>query len=160
MTWTFKEYILHLACGLGLFLVPAVHERVCADEALKSSAADACEATEAPTDYSSRTRKSKKPLALTALVPDVVAPRWPGHVPLAAERREQPLPVAAWQPLEPNAHGAATNPSVQTAWVHVFHPLAPAFAAVAEPVCSRQCGEIPSGALFVHEILRTGPPRA
>jgi len=87
------QFTVRLICGLGLLLVPAVQEKVCARPTpieLKKP--------ETPGPSDSSQSKSRRPLTLTAMLPDVVAPRWPNHSRLLAASRVRPLPVAAWGP--------------------------------------------------------------
>jgi hypothetical protein len=165
MAFGLRQYAFHLAYGVGLLLLPIMHARACAESTQPSasavqtaSATSPDDATQQPTDKETRNRKPKKPLSLAEMVPDVVAPRWPVHVPLAAERREQPLPVAAWRPFSPNGDEGGADQGARPAYLAFIQPRSPtvttSFAAwVAD---ERVAGSARRSLL--NSITITGPP--
>lgn len=139
-------------------LVPAIHERICADTSRTAIVADASAEAEIPAEHSRRSEKSRKPLALAALVPDVVVPRWPGHVPLEAQRRVEHLPVAGWLPPDPELIRAGSNQDHRTIFAEfrlsrLLKSAAPSFGPSLDGTDA-----VSIRRLFSSSITRTGPP--
>lgn len=158
MILTKKEYILHLACGVGLMLVPAIHERICADTSRTAVVADASAEADRPAEHSRRSEKSRKPLALAALVPDVVVPRWPGHVPLEALRRVEHLPAAGWLPPEPELIPAGSNQAHRAVFADFRLSRLLKSAALSFNPSLDGADAVNIRHLFSSSITRTGPP--
>jgi hypothetical protein len=91
------QYLLRVTCGLGLLLLPAVQQKVCPWPAPRhSEARQPAEPAPAPTSPEQPKQKTKNPLTLATMLPDVAPPRWPNHAHLTAVQRERPLPVTTW----------------------------------------------------------------
>lgn len=79
---------LRVACGLGLLLLLAAHEKVCPwlwtpPQADKPDAAP-------PPDSSDRSPDKKAPKRLPHILPEVAAPRWPTGWPAGVARADGP----------------------------------------------------------------------
>jgi hypothetical protein len=152
------QYAVRLTCGLGLLLVAAVQEKVCTWPVPSESKARQENAPAAPPASKQRPAKKRAPLTLAAMLPDVVAPRWPGHMQLTAVRRVWPRsattrldgPEGAGRQADANAGAAVTGGWTRRA----PRKLAPTGSCVDIRVnpTSRHA--------FQTSILRTGPPGA
>jgi hypothetical protein len=150
---------VRLACGVGLLLPAAVQEKVCAWPVPATPATRPPAAPIAPPAADEQPEPDEKqPLTLAAMLPDAVAPRWPGHTHLTTLRRGRPLPVAAWRdaPGSPDRQ-EDTEVGVLLTGGWPRHPA-------GEPLSVG--GAVAGGShradrhVFQTAILRTGPPRA
>jgi len=156
-----SEYAVRLSCGLGLLLMPAVQEKLCAwPVPVESASPQSTEPISPPTSNEQPKQKKKQPLTLAAMLPDAVAPRWPGHALLMAGQRVRTLPVATWMdgPAgfdDQSGAGPGSDTLVASTWSHRPTPqLLPTLDA-SGPRSHRAYRHV-----FRTSILRTGPPRS
>lgn len=148
---------VRLIGGLSLLLPAAVQEKVCAWPVPSEPQSRQAAESAAPPASGEQSKPEKQPLTLAAMLPDAVAPRWPGHTQLTAVRRVRPLPAATqvdrptWPDEQPDTDGGAV---FAYGWHRPVRELSPA------------CGDVGSRTyyarrhVFQTSILRTGPPRA
>jgi len=156
MRLSLGQYALHAACGLGLLLMPAVQEKLCAWPA----APPAVEPARRAEDGAPPARKSAPPPALATFVPDTVPARWPGHAALATAQRARPLPAGAWVDDRPGVQkrsqvGLTTEGLLSAGWPRrPAAQLLPTFGSAGiRLVRARPCH-------FHSSIIETGPPGA
>jgi hypothetical protein len=156
-----SQYAVHLSCGLGLLLMPAVQEKLCAWPVRVASAVPQRSEPLTPPDSNQRPeRKKKQPLTLAAMLPDAVAPRWPGHALLMAGQRVRTLPVATRMDgpaVFNDQSGAGPGPAALSASTWSHRPTLQALPTldVGGPRSHRAFRHV-----FQTSILRTGPPRS
>jgi hypothetical protein len=153
------QYAIRVLSGLGLLLLPAVQQKLCAFP-VRTESRSHPPVKQAPTSKDEQKRKHKKPLTLAALLPDVAPPRWPNHTHLSAAQRVRPPAVTSWmnRPVD-GGDCAAGDASVDEA-------LAAGWPTV--PPVQRQPSFGNAGIRFVRAtrhtfrtcIVRTGPPTA
>lgn len=154
------QHAVRLTCGLGLLILPAVQQKLCTWPILpESESREPAGPAPAPTSSEQPEPKSKRPLTLAAMLPDVAPPRWPNHTYLTAAQRGRPLPVTTWMN---GSSGGEDEPVDSTdsdslaaeSWPRIPAPQRlPTFgnAGVRLVRVHRH--------LFQTSILRTGPPR-
>jgi hypothetical protein len=160
MRLSIGQYGVRLTCGLGLLLLPAVQQKVCAwPLPPETEATRSAESAPAPTSDEPSKRK-KSPLTLAAMLPDVAPPRWPNHTHLSAVQRVRPLPVTTWidGPTGVDSESGGTddgNPFLVPSWPRRPAPqrLPTLGNAAVRLVRADQH-------VFGTSILKTGPPRA
>ena len=151
-----RQYALRLTCGLGLLLVPAVQQKLCAWPAARQRVAHQQPAPQ-PAPKESQKKKSA-PLTLAALVPDVAPPRWPNHTHLWEAQRAEPLPTSTWTPATPD-HDREL-PDSACADTFVGRGRLPAPELVTNDVHSPEWLSCLRARLFRTAVQRTGPPLA
>lgn len=159
MQMSVSQYAVRVTCGLGLLLVPAVQQKVCTWPAPREPDRPVAPAPPSTATEQSQ-KKTKRPLTLAALLPDVVPPRWPNHAHLTAIQRVRPFPTEVWMTGSAGSDDAPAGPIG-------FDTLLPGgwsrqAAQQRCPVSSsadlqRACS---SRHVFQTSILTTGPPQA
>ena len=155
------QYAVRLSCGFGLLLMPAVQEKLCAwPVSVESASPQSAEPVTPPTSNEQPKQKKKQPLTLAAMLPDVVAPRWPGHALLMAGQRVRTLPVATWMdgPAsfdDQSGAGPGSDALIASAWSRCPTPQVLPTIDVGGSRSHRAHRHV-----FRTSILRTGPPRS
>lgn len=157
-----SQYVVRLTWGLGLLLASAVQQKVCTRPTATDAAfpEPARPAPLAAPDEQSDSKSKRQPLTLAAMVPDVLAPRWPIHTHLTAAQRERPLWTTTWisgprGAEEDSAASADSHQGFAVAWSRIpVSQVAPTFghAGVRRVRVHRHS--------FLTSILKTGPPTA
>ena len=155
-----SQYAVRLSCGFGLLLMPAVQEKLCAWPVPVESASPLSAEPATPSDPNEQPKHKKQPLTLAAMLPDVVAPRWPGHALLMAGQRVRTLPVATWMdgPAgfdDQSDAGADSDALIASTWSRRPAPQVLPTLDVGGPRSHRAHRHV-----FRTSILRTGPPRS
>lgn len=151
------QHAVRLTCGVGLLLPAAVQEKVCAWPVPLGSESRQVTEPAAPPASDEQPKQKKQPLTLAAMLPDAVAPRWPGHTHVTAVRRVRSLPVATWMdgPAGPD-HQSDTDIDATSVGGWSRRPLRELL-----PTCSNVDLRSSRAHRYVFQtsILRTGPPR-
>ena len=152
------RHAVRVTCGLSLLLPAAVQEKVCAWPAPPESKSQQTTEPATPPASDEQPKPKKPPLTLAAMLPDAVAPRWPGHTQLTAVRRVRPLPATTWM------DGPAGSDNQSDTDIDAIFVGGWSRCPVREllPTCSD--ADLRSNRaqrhVFQTSILRTGPPRA
>ena len=155
------QYAIRVFCGLELLLLPAVQQKVCTWPARSETRSrQSAKPASAPTSGEQPKRKTKTPLTLAALLPDVAPPRWPNHTHLTAVQRVRPLPVTSWtndpgDSDDESIGGGRIDGLLTGGWSRVSAPQRlPSFgnAGIRLVRAHRH--------VFLTTVLKTGPPRA
>jgi len=146
---------LRVACGLGLLLLLAAHEKACPWLWIPPQA-DKPDAAAPPTDPADKSPTKKAPKRLPHVLPEVAAPRWPTGWPAGASRpsdpRDQtgtPNPVAG----DDSVRLLPANTPIRGWWLDFQPPAAPVACVAAAVV-----GGVPPDPAVQTCIRRTGPP--
>jgi hypothetical protein len=159
MRLTLRQHAIRFTCGLGLLLLPAVQQKVCAWPLPARAGSRTSAELPAPSNPQQQPKREKKrPLTLAAMLPDVMAPRQPDHTHLAAVQRVRALPAATWMD-GPGDFSDRTNTDIAGAFANNWsqQPV-PQSASMPGPVGLRPHDG--HRHVFRTSILRTGPPHA
>jgi len=150
-----SQIATHATCCVGLLLVSAVQQKLCALPPAHHAAG--VPRAQRSGEHPQHHQKTRPRLTLTALVPDVAPPRWPGHLRLAATQRGKPLPPATWCRGDGSAERfGPCVPAAADAFVLRRAAFRPAVATITGGSTLHSIQR--SAGLFRSTVLRTGPP--